>query len=400
MASIAISDTVLVRMGENKKKASQKIIINNVVPLNNGDVALFLSLYRILLENGYSVKIAAYNYDTVVKEYPEMPFIPELAQGFLFRKLPWLKQFLLPFLFLLSRDYRKADIIIGAPGGYVNSYYSIKSSLSIFKVAKRFGKKTAIYAQSVGPLNEKDSLFFKKLMVKSIDFVLIRDAFSNQVMESLKIPTNKYFQTKDAAFLLGYQSAERTTSKKIAISVRKWEDDNRSVEAFKKMIAALARLAIDEGYEVDFLSTCQGLSFYKNDALVAAEIKSELEETYQSKVNVLADYYNFHEFYELLGNYELVIGTRLHMCITALTRGIPALNISYEVKGKECYNYLDLAEYSIDYNESIESAMTTFQVFLMNQEKICEHLKSKIPQTALEVESDFKRFETETLTSE
>jgi polysaccharide pyruvyl transferase WcaK-like protein len=387
-------------MGEIKKKASQKIIINNVVPLNNGDVALFLSLYRILLKNGYAVKIAAYNYDTVVKEYPDMPFIPELAQGFLFRKLPWLKPFLLPFLFLLSRDYRKADVIIGAPGGYVNSYYSIKSSLSIFKVAKRFGKKTAIYAQSVGPLNAKDSLFFKKLMAKSIDYVLIRDAFSNEVMESLQIPTNKYLQTKDAAFLLGYQPTEKTVSKKIAISVRKWEDDNRSVDAFKKMIAAMTGLAIDQGYEVDFLSTCQGLSFYKNDAVVAAEIKAELEEVYQAKVNVLADYYNFHQFYDLLGNYELVIGTRLHMCITALTRGIPALNISYEVKGKECYNYLDLAEYSIDYNEPIENAISAFQAFLSNQEKIREHLKSKIPETAAQVESDFKIFESEILTPE
>lgn len=384
-------------MGDNKNKASQKIIINNVVPLNNGDVALFLSLYRILSKNGYEVKIAAYNYDTVVKEYPEIPFIPELAQGFFFRKLPWLKPFFLPFLFLFSTDYRKSDIIIGAPGGYVNSYYSIKSSLSIFKVAKRFGKKTAIYAQSVGPLNEKDSQLFIKLMGNSIDFILIRDAFSNEVMKSLEIPKDKYLQTKDAAFLLGYQPAQKNASKKIAISVRKWEDDNRSVEAFKKMIAAMTRLAIDEGYEVDFLSTCQGISFYKNDAIVAAEIKSELEASYREKVHVLSDYFNFHSFYALLGNYELVIGTRLHMCITALTRGIPALNISYEVKGKECYDYLNLSQYSIDYNEPIESAITTFQSFLSNKEEIRRQLKSTIPETASEVESDFRAFETEIL---
>ena len=379
-------------MSNQKKSKSQNVIINNVVPLNNGDVALFLSLYKALTDKGFNVKIAAYNFDIATKAYPEIPFFPEICQGLLFRKLPFLKPLFLPLYFILSQNYRRANIIIGAPGGYINSYYSIKSSLSIFKVAKRFGKKTAIYAQSVGPLNESDTIRFRKLMRKHIDFILVRDEFSRKTMVEIGVDQTKYKLTKDAAFLLGYSSQSVPPVKKIAFSVREWKDDNRNISSYKSMISEMVKCAIDEGYLVDFLSTCQGITTYKNDALIASEIYAMLPAEYQSKANILSEYFTFHQFYEKLADYSLVIGTRLHMCITALTKGIPALNISYEIKGKECYEYLDMSEYSIDYNAPTSKALESLKTLIQNQEKIRVHLNNTIPNISKEVQLDFDLF--------
>lgn len=377
-------------MGEIKK--IKNVVINNVVPLNNGDVALFLSLYYALIEKGYTVKIAAYHIREAKQAYPNLPLFPELCQGFLFRKLPFLKKYILPFSFRFNKAYRNADLIIGAPGGYINSYYSIKSSLSIFKIAKRNNKKTAIYSQSVGPLNGQDSLLFTSIMKNAIDFILVRDQFSKDTMERLEINKSKYKLTKDAAFLLGFEATPIPNKKKIAFSVREWRDDNRDVTAFKSMIKEMVISAIDNGYSVDFLSTCQGIESYKNDAIIAAEIYNELPHSYQKKSNVLSDYYNFHAFYKKLEEYQMVVGTRLHMCITALTKGIPALNISYEIKGKECYNYLDLLDYSIDYNENLDSALNCLDNFVKNQEIIRAHLETVIPETNKIVQKDFNSF--------
>ncbi|MCF6280226.1 MAG: polysaccharide pyruvyl transferase family protein [Flavobacteriaceae bacterium] len=375
-----------------KKQEKTHILLNNVVPFNNGDVALFYSLYKKLIAANFSVEIATYNYKLAKKTYPNIPFVEELGQHKIFTKLPILKRIILPFLFLKSKAYQKATIIIGTPGGYINSNYAIRNSILIYKIAKKFGKKTAIYSQSVGPLNKKDGLFFKKLMENSIDYLFVRDSYSNSVLENLNVPKNKYSQTKDAAFLLGFSELNLNKQKKVAFSVRKWLYDGRSMELYKKMIAKLAKIVIDKGYTVDFLSTCQGLKTYKDDAVVAQEIYDSLDERYQEQITVLSDYYVFDDLYKKIEEYEFVLGTRLHMCILAMTKNIPAFNISYEIKGKECYNYLGFPEYSIDFNENIEKAQTSFINFIEKKEIMRKELKTIIPKLHKEAVEDFDFF--------
>ena len=379
-------------MTKPKKAKGINILINNVVPLNNGDVALFYALYKQLITAGYKVEIATYYYKFAKELYPDIPFVKELGQSKIFMKLPFIKPLILPFLFVFSKPYRKADVIIGTAGGYINSNYSIKNSLSIYKVAKYFGKKCAIYSQSVGPLNKKDSAFFKKLMKHSIDYIFVRDCYSLKVLNDLNISKDKFKLTKDAAFLVEHSAIPKTDSKKVAISVREWNYDGRSIEVFKKMIQEFVIICVERGYTIEFLSTCQGLKMYKDDAKIAQEIYDNLNEKYQKKVTVLHDYYLFEDFYKKLEDYEFVIGTRLHMCITSLTKNIPAFNISYEVKGKECYKYLDLSKYSIDYNENLEKAVTLLNNFIDESDAIRKDLENRIPKINVELKDDFDFF--------
>ena len=379
-------------MQKNTSQDKIKLLINNVVPLNNGDVALFYALYSKLIAAGFEVKIATYYYKLATKLYPNIPFVKEIGQHKIFIKLPFLKPLLLPLLFFFSKHYKEANIIIGTPGGYINSNYNIKNSLSIYKIATYFGKKSAIYSQSVGPLNKKDALFFKKLMNKSISYIFVRDQFSLDVLKDLNISKNKFKLTKDAAFLLDFKEQASKNLKKVAISVREWNYDGRDKSSYIKMINAFIKECIHKGFTIDFLSTCQGLKNYKNDAKLAQEIYSNLDEASQKKVNVLKDYYVFQDFYEKLEDYEFVVGTRLHMCITALTKNIPAFNISYEIKGKECYNYLGLSEYAIDYNEDSNKALKLFTNFIDKSDEIRQYLKIIIPKINEESNADFNYF--------
>lgn len=379
-------------MGKHKKTDKIQLLINNVVPLNNGDVALFYSLYTKLIAAGFQVKIATYYYKLAQGLYPDIPFVEEIGQHKIFMKLPFIKPFVLPLLFFFSRHYRAADVIIGTPGGYINSNYNIKNSLCVYKIAKFFGKKSLIYSQSVGPLNKKDAVFFKKIMNNSVSYIFVRDQFSFDVLTDLNIPKDKFKLTKDAAFLLDFKENKPKKLKKIAISVREWDFDGRNKTAYIKMINAFIKECIYNGFIIEFLSTCQGLKNYKDDAKLAQEIFNNLEASLQKKVTVLKDYYVFDDFYKKLEEYEFVIGTRLHMCITSLTKNIPAFNISYEVKGKECYNYLGLSEYSIDYNEDTEKALQLFINFMNKSDEIREHLKSIIPKINEECNADFNFF--------
>lgn len=378
-------------IGKSKPR-NLNILINNAVPLNNGDVALFISLYRFLVKEGFTVQIAAYHYELSKKLYSNLPITKELGQNRIFVKLPILKQLLLPFLFLFSKPYRKADIIIGVPGGYINSNYSIKNSLLIYKIAKFFKKRTAIYSQSVGPFNKSDAVFFKRLMRNSLDYIFVRDNYSYKLMTTLNIPKDKFKLTKDAAFLLDYKQTKKNNLKKVAFSVREWNFDNRKIEIYKKNIIELVKITIDNGYTIDFLSTCQGVSGYKNDANLAKEIYDYIEPKYQGRITVLNNFYLFDDFYQKLEDYEFVVGTRLHMCIMAFTKMIPAFNISYEVKGKECYNYLGFSEYSIDYNEENLNAVNSYKNFIKKTDKMRIALNSIIPIINKESKDDFQIF--------
>jgi polysaccharide pyruvyl transferase WcaK-like protein len=379
-------------MVKHKNNKKTQILINNVVPLNNGDVALFYGLYKKFTAVGFKVKIATYYYKLAKELYPNIPFVEEIGQHKAFIKLPFLKPLVLPFLFVFSKHYKAADVIIGTPGGYINSNYNIKNSLSIYRIARFFGKKSLIYSQSVGPLNKKDALFFKKLMETSISYIFVRDQFSFDVLTDLNISKEKFKLTKDAAFLLDFKENKSNKLKKIAISVREWNYDGRNKAAYIKMINAFIKECIHKGFTVEFLSTCQGLKHYKDDSKLAQEIYNNLDVVSQKKVTVLKDYYVFDDFYKKLEDYEFVVGTRLHMCITSLTNNIPAFNISYEVKGKECYNYLGLSDYSIDYNENIEKAMQSFCNFMNKSDEIREHLKIIMPKINEESNADFNYF--------
>ena len=86
-------------MVKHSKTDKINILINNVVPLNNGDVALFYALYSKLIAAGFQVKIATYYYKLAKELYPNIPFVEEIGQHKIFMKLPFLKPLLLSLLF-------------------------------------------------------------------------------------------------------------------------------------------------------------------------------------------------------------------------------------------------------------------------------------------------------------
>lgn len=363
------------------------------MPVNNGDAALVTALYLSLISKGFDVKIATYYYAVAKKKYPDLPLIRELADYYFLKKLPFLKPLFMRLNFWLKRNYRNNDLFIACPGGYVNSYYQLKYALLPLKLAHGLGKKTAIYSQSVGPFNQRDSKLFVEA-AKYLDLVLARDEFSMQIMKDLNYPGN-YFQTKDAAFLLERSNSRNVeNSKKVAVSVREWSFDQRSMSHYINLMSQICLQLIKRGYSVEFLSTCQGVPGYKDDSKTAVLIKKNLEENFSINSNVTVDesYYTVEALMDKLMEYDFVVGTRLHMCILSWVCNVPALNISYEVKGKECYNYLGIPRYSIDFNEDTAEAEKILDEFILDRYSIKEGVFERVRTIRHEVNEDFEKF--------
>lgn len=349
-----------------------KFLINNTALRNNGDVALVQSLSNALVRNGHQVLVAT-SYEDYAKQVDAAEeFCTEVA-GY---KIRYFQRKLLAssaaiFLLLINKKYRTCDVILGAPGGYINSFYGIGWKLAIYKWAKVFGKKTAIYSQSIGPLNVLDQNILHDSQ-RYLNLLVVRDDYSYQAAVDAGFHTQNMLLTEDAIFLeCPVFSAESVSSKTVLFSVRQWDYEARDLDAYILLVRKLVELVLSRGFRVEFVSTCQGVTGYIDDANLAKTIVNQmLKENPSADVLIDAAYLSLDALKLKISRSHLVVGTRLHMCLLAMTSGVPAFNLSYEVKGRECYKYLGLTAYSIDYNELPTNATQQLLQFLDKETEI------------------------------
>lgn len=371
-----------------------KILLTNGYAVNNGDMALVIALYLSLKKKNYAVSIATFHYEFLKEQYPELPLVRELLDYKFPVGATFVKKIYLKLNFIFNKKYRSFDAYIGSPGGYMNSYYGLKKCLLPLIEAKKINKKTAVYSQSVGPLNKRD-INLLNLYSNFIDVLLVRDQFSRICVDNTDC-NSKIIQTKDAAFLLEPRESNLKNNKLIGVSVRSWKHDNRNMEAYYELIQLYCERILENGFDIEFISTCQGVPDYVDDSKTASIIEGKiLQKTPEYSMRVKVDT-SFHTYFELMNilntRYTFVIGTRLHMCILSLINGTPAFNISYEIKGKECYSYLGLEDYTIDFNASKNEALTKLDLFIENNRIIKQNLFDTVLAIHKESQDDLDLF--------
>ncbi|WP_314059257.1 polysaccharide pyruvyl transferase family protein [uncultured Vagococcus sp.] len=347
-----------------------KFLIDNCVPLNNGDAALVFGVGESLSKYG-EVAYHTYYFKQVKKLYPDKKWHRHLLDYpimKLLKRIPLLSRSLILFLIVIRKSvYKSVDTVISAPGGYINSYYAIGDKMFILYICKRWLKKrVGIYSQSIGPLTVKD----QRLLIKygqRLDFIYVRDQLSYDRLMSMH-PFDNVVLTKDAAFLLTPNLLKKTSKKQVVVSVRSWHFDQRKEETYFNNLQLIVNQLLARGYQVCFLSTCQGMKEYVDDSEVAQKF---IETYYQGNLNISVDanFYSLDSLRNRLTEFDFAIATRLHMCILALLSGVPAFNISYEEKGKACYDYLGLEEFSIDYNEEKDFSHNLTQFLTLTETK-------------------------------
>jgi len=266
------------------------LLVNTVLP-NNGDAAISLALYEKLKSCGYNVTIASYYFQKMKSHYPELELVSEIGSEFIFRKLPFLRRMLKPFLFSFKPSFKRAQFVISVPGGYMNSYYDFRQILDLLISARKKGKSIGVYANSFGPFEAADLAFLEANSGK-FSALMARDGKSLNLLNASQIENKNYFQSNDAAFLLDQKVGERF-EKKVAISVREWKKDLRNMNLFKELVSGLCKAVIDQGFQVEFLSTCQGVEGYTDDSKMAVAIVKELPLNYQNHIEIDTSYYTF-----------------------------------------------------------------------------------------------------------
>lgn len=389
----------------------KKIVITNIVVLNGGDGAILFGMIKILhAAFGEDCRILVYasRPDVANRMFPEIEFretiglaavrapfahirylgrIFRILQQTRYKAVAWCMARGLPHLDVLVdsqrreflREYATADFVASSGGTYLKEEYGILSQACDYQLTLLLERPLVFFTQSLGPFVTPATRRSMKAAFRRASCVLLRDEKSRRNLQDLGIDSVPIYLAADAAFALAdpsvviaAQQAKLTGHNKtrVAISVRHWPhfatcSTEAGMSQYRQSIAEVVRILVQQGADVTFLSTCQGNPEYDDDSVEAERIVTLLAPEIASEVSVVHEFVRFDDLMVRLQEFDLCIGTRMHMCILSLISGTPVLPISYEFKTQELFTELGLQDWVTDIEsiraESFAERVQAFQ---------------------------------------
>lgn len=360
-----------------------KIIVTNTALLNTGDAAIMLGTCAILRQAlGETLEIAVRDqqpeiagecydefepgpvlYDRIVawkgERGAKRGILQLLAAALLWRAgLRFVARRMLPPA--LAEDlaaFAAADLVVSAGGTYLVPHYRISPKLLDLLVTRCLGRPYVLFTQSLGPFPEHGPRRLLRRVLRGAHLVMVRDEPSYWHLVELGVDPGRIVECADAAFALpipARRAAARGAVPQVAISVRDWPhfvaDANRGMTHYLDAMAALVEDLVERhGAKVTFLSTCQGVAeYWTDDARTADAVVERLPTAVREHVQVNREFHRPEALTAHLGAFDLVVATRMHVAILALTASTPVLPIAYEFKTKELFAKLGLGEFVED----------------------------------------------------
>ena len=367
-----------------------RIAISHSLVANGGDAAILLGTLRVLRDAFGDAEVTVYDAlpEVARRHYPELDVRPALhlaafppaEGGALRRKLRgvhWLHR--RPRWLAAARAVRRgrvmrAQTLVGAEGAaalreladagasvasggtYLVETYWLGPTLLDAEITTALGVPQGFLTQSLGPFGTTRGAVARAL--RALRVLLLRDdrSLGHARTLGLDVPMRV---SADTAFALAEPDALAAAAARrwpdaprVAVSVRDWPYLTRAdgQNGYEDAVGALVtHLVRTHGAAVDFVSTCQGNPEYRyDDAAVAARIANALPDDVRGAVTVEPAYHRPEALLAIYGAADLVVATRMHAAILALSAGTPVLPISYEFKTAELFARLGAAGWCVE----------------------------------------------------
>ncbi len=288
----------------------------------------------------------------------------------------------------VGRAIDRADVVLSGGGGLLQNVTSLRSLLyyaGIIRRATRAGKRTMIFAQSVGPLDLIGRAAVR-VCCGGVAAATVRDERSRVLLASL-VPGVEVERTADPVFALDPPAEPLDLRAEglagpgplAIVSVRRWQHKESTVAS---VAAIVDRLAEEHGVQVAFLPLGG-----PPDADVSTSIIRRAKST-----PVLLPEYSLAQAAQVIGRASLVIGMRLHALIIAARLGIPFAAIPYDPKVTALLS--DLA-YPLAPLFTPGEKIATSALLLraddawLRREELAAHLRAVMPEMQRRAERNF-----------
>jgi colanic acid/amylovoran biosynthesis protein len=232
----------------------------------------------------------------------------------------------------VTRYLETFDVVLDTGAGdSFSDIYGLKRLLIMTHVqslCKRLGASLILVPQTIGPFNSRVGRFLARRTLKSADVVATRDPRSFEVAENLG--RVRIVDSSDLVFCLPVPApaAEKTYDVLLNVSGLLWER-NRHVdhESYRAHIANLITQLVSSGRSVTLFPHVLANASNDNDVRVLEQILKKVEvECAVAIPESLSD------ARDIVGSANLVIASRMHASLNALSVGTPSIAWAYSRK--------------------------------------------------------------------
>jgi polysaccharide pyruvyl transferase WcaK-like protein len=286
------------------------------------------------------------------------------------------------------KSIKNADVVFWSVGLDLQDDSSLAKLIYLFVLFNRFkaaGLKVICLFQGAGPINTRIGRLMARHVLKHVDLFVARDPGTAALVKNI-LPTLDVQLGFDGIFLPGFEleapkinnsgfwSVNKRNARQpvIGINLRQWFHFSSQILPYQFRQKAYRTRSVDKmdlvlqsmdtiikelrhtfDAQVKLVSAYQSGSVPWEDDLPWLK---KLKERFQSDVNIelIEAPLSLPEYYKLISEMDLMIGMRLHSSLIALRMGVPAINISYTLKGKDIYTHLGLHAWVFDLNTSME----------------------------------------------
>ena len=332
-----------------------RILVADSWLANGGDGAISLATDRRIREVAPDAAVlhAAYQSDLVGPDYPELAFVPPLAD--LVRVVPELPEAQGFRRKHLDEVVPEADLVLSQGGGFLIEHYGPWQRLDAYEQVLDLGVPLGFIAQTIGSFHQPERRASLARTLTSAAVIGVRDRRSLASVADLGVSPERIRLTADEAFSL-FPSAPRAEEQRgvaMVLSRHTLTGDGAYVGDESDLVGALAETvrrvagAIDPE-PVTILSTTQGLGRLdrrlEDDDLFADEVVAELPPEVRVRIERVRGYLPPLLCADLISRHRALVSMRMHPVIFALSKGVPAVPVTKAHKALDLLSDLGMED--------------------------------------------------------
>jgi len=290
-----------------------------------------------------------------------------------------------------------ADGIFHTGAGSLNSIWpreQLYPLCALFLAAHWLGKSVVCGGQTIGPLDRRFHRWFAGVAFRRVGFIAVRDPeYSAEVLESLKVPAERYGSHPDDAVALPPAEAREVEEALdeiglpknvpvICVSIHWWLDrEEEATHIMECVVGALSSL-LEERPDLHVLFVPMQQAGEKGDFNIAKEMQAKL--LHPERTFVLPPILDARLIKGIAGRGTLALTTRYHMGVLACSMEVPAVGLYYDeyyrMKLHGALQFFGCGELALDALQlSAEKLRDVLSGALDSSEQWHERLRSVLP---------------------
>lgn len=232
------------------------------------------------------------------------------------------------------------DLIVDTGGGdSFTDIYGVRRLVLqryMYEAARRAKVPIVMSPQTIGPFDTVAGKKLARSVLKNADLVCSRDPVSTEC--AARFGRRVDHETTDLVFAVPVYTRPKMCDVVLNCSGLLW-NENPHVESdyYRELIHELIVLLVEAGRSVTLLPHVIGSQGVDNDVPVAMELHDFYKER-GVRVAVPADLW---EMREILASSNVLVGSRMHACLNAISVGTPAIALAYSRKFAPLLDALD-----------------------------------------------------------